>query len=138
TGVDLAGVSGVRNDGLHGRRGDGEGDAHRAARRGEHGGIDTDDVAVDVEGRAAGIAFIDRRIDLNEVVVRTRPNVATTGRDDTGSHRAAEAKRIADREHPVADARGLVREADVGEVAAALDLDQGDVGARIGADHFGS
>src|SRR5262249_58858766 len=96
---------------------------------GEDGGIDPDDVAVDVEGRAAGIAFIDRRIDLNEVVVGTRPNVATTGRDDTGRHRAAEAERIADREHPVADARSLVREVDVGDVAPTPDLDQGAVGA---------
>src|SRR5215467_11956273 len=135
--ADLAVVLELSNDRLHRRSRDGKGDAYRAARGGEDGGIDADHVAVDVEGRAAGIAFVDRRIDLNEVVVRTGPNVATTGRDDTRRHRAAEAERIADREHPVADARGLVREVDVGEVAAALDLDQGDVGTRIGADHLG-
>src|SRR5262249_39005414 len=133
----LAVVLELSNDRLHGRSGDGKGDAYRAARGGKDGGIDADHVAVDVEGRAAGIAFIDRRIDLNEVVVRPGPDVATTGRDDTSGHRAAEAERIADREHPVADARGLVREVDVGEVAAAIDLDQGDVGTRVGADHLG-
>src|SRR6516165_5184063 len=117
--ADLAVVLELSNDRLHRRSGDGEGDAYRAARGGEDGGIDADHVAVDVEGRAAGIAFVDRRIDLNEVVVGAGPDITATGRDDTGGHRAAEAERIADREHPVADARGLVREVDVGEVAAA-------------------
>ena len=39
--------------------------------------------------------------------------------------------------HPVADARRLVRKLDVRKVAAAVDLDQRNVGARIGADHLG-
>src|SRR5262249_23309893 len=135
--ADLAVVLELSNDRLHGRSGDGKGDAYRAARGGKDGGIDADHVAVDVEGRAAGIAFVDRRIDLNEVVVRPGPDVATTGRDDTGGHRAAEAERISDRGHPVADARGRVREVGGGEIAAAIDLDQGDVGTRVGADHLG-
>src|SRR5215470_4942933 len=135
--ADLAVVLELSNDRLHRRSRDGKGDAYRAARGGEDGGIDADHVAVDVEGRAAGIAFVDRRIDLNEVVVGAGPDIAAAGRDDTGRHRAAETKWVADREHPVADARGLVREVDVGEVAAALDFDQGDVGTRIGADHLG-
>src|SRR6266404_2396973 len=135
--ANLTVVLELSDDRLHGRSGDGEGDTHRAARRREDGGIDTDHVAVDVEGRAAGITFIDRRIDLNEIVVRAGPDITTTRRDDTGRHRAAETEWIADREHPVADARGLVREVDVGEIAAAIDLDQGDIGARIGADHLG-
>src|SRR5262249_59417197 len=89
------------------------------------------------EGRATRIAFVDRSIDLNEVVVGTGSDIPTTGRDDTGRYRAAEAERIADRQHPVADARRLVRELDVGEVAAAFYLDHRDVGPRIGTDHLG-
>ena len=56
-------------------------------------------------------------------------------RDDAGRHRAAEAERVADGEHPVADARVLLRELDEREgLAVGLDLDQGNVGARVGAD----
>src|SRR5262249_20640333 len=84
--ADLTAVLELGDDRLHGRSGDGKGDAHRAARGGENGGIDTDHVAVDVEGRAAEIAFVDRRIDLDEGGVGTGPDCATTGRDGTGRH----------------------------------------------------
>src|SRR5262249_25533003 len=52
--------------------------------------------------------------------------------------RAAKAERIADRDNPVADTRSLVGERDVGEVAAAIDLDEREIGAGIGADHLGA
>src|ERR1043166_6029469 len=58
-------------------------------------------------------------------------------RNDAGRHRAAEAERIADRQHPVADARLLGAERHEREVAAAVDLDQRDVGLGIGTDHLG-
>ena len=63
------------------------------------------DVAVDVEGRPAGIALVDGRVDLDVVVIGTGADVAAFGRDDAGGHGAAEAVGIADRDHPVADAR---------------------------------
>jgi hypothetical protein len=45
------------------------------------------------------------------------------GRDDAGGHGAAETERIADRDHPVADARITIREVDEREVVA-FDLDR--------------
>ena len=81
-----------------------------AAGRREDRGVDADHVAVDVEGRAAGIAAVDRRVDLDEVVIGAGADVAAARRDDAGRHGAAEAERIADREHPVADARRLLGE----------------------------
>src|SRR5262249_5673574 len=59
-----------------------KGDADRSARRREDRGVDPDDVAVHVEGRAAGIAFVDRRVNLDEVVVRAGANVTAASRDD--------------------------------------------------------
>ena len=83
----------------------------RAARRREDRGVDADHVAFDVEGRAAGIALVDRRVDLDEVVIGAGADVAAARRDDAGRDGAAEAERIADRQHPVADARRLRRRA---------------------------
>ena len=96
----------------------GEGDADIAARRREDRGVDADHFAVEVEGRAAGIAAVHRRVDLEEVVIGTGADVAAARRDDAGRHRAAEAERIADRDDPVADANlGVVGEVDIGELA---------------------
>src|SRR6516165_507038 len=59
----------LRDHGLHRVGGNVEGNAHRAAGGREDGGVDPDDVTVHVEGRAAGIALVDGRVDLNKVVV---------------------------------------------------------------------
>jgi hypothetical protein len=122
---------------LHGIGRNGESDADEASRGREDRGIDPDHLALHVEGRTAGITFIDRRIDLDEIVERSRADVAPAGRNDAGSHRAAESEGIADREHPITDPRLGARELDVGEIIAAVDLDQRHVGLRIGADHLG-
>ena len=84
----------------------GEADAHRAARGREDGRVDPDHPAVDVEGRAAGIAPVDGRVDL-DVVDELLADVAPVGRDDAGCGRAAQAEGVAHRDHPVAHARGL-------------------------------
>src|SRR5690606_22386479 len=54
-------------DGLGGRRRDGETDADRTARLGIDGRVDADHPAIDVEGRTAGIALVDGRVDLKIV-----------------------------------------------------------------------
>src|SRR5262249_53100510 len=65
-------------------------------------------------------------------------DVAAAGRDDAGSHGAAEAERIADRDNPVTDANlGVVGEVDVGELVGAVDLEHGEVGLGVGADQLG-
>ena len=60
-------------------------DAHAAGRRREDRGVDTDHLALGVEGRAAGIALIHGGVDLQEVVVGAR--VRPTGRPCAESSR---------------------------------------------------
>src|SRR6202035_5936876 len=50
----------------------------------------------------------------------------------------AEAEGITDREHPVTDSGLAVGQLREREVRSTLDLDQGDVGTRIGADYLGA
>ena len=78
------------------------------------GGVDADHLAVEVEGGAARVTAVHRGVDLH-VVVGARADVAALRRDDAGRHRAAEAERIADGNHPVTNARLLVGELDEGE-----------------------
>ena len=66
-----------RLDHRHGEVGrDREADADVAAARREDRGVDPDHLAAQIEGRAAGVAAIDRRVDLQEVVVRPGVDVA--------------------------------------------------------------
>ena len=116
--------------------GDGEADADAAARRREDRGVDAHHLAFGVEGRAAGIAVIDRRVDLQEVVIGPGADVASARRDDAGGHRSAEAERVADRDHPIADARRVRGERDIGEIGA-LSLQKRKVGFAVDADHLG-
>src|SRR5262249_47897307 len=88
---DLTAVLELCDDRLHRRSGDRKGDTYRTAGRRKDGGIDADHVTVDIEGRATRIAFVDRSIDLNEVVVGTGSDIPTTGRDDAGRYPAPEA-----------------------------------------------
>ena len=83
----------------------GEADADAAARGREDHRIHADHLAAQVEGRAAGIAAIDRRVDLDEVVIIARADVAADRGDDARGHRIGKAEGIADRDHPVADAQ---------------------------------
>jgi hypothetical protein len=57
----------------------------------------------------------------NDGELGARANVAVVGRDDASSHRAAEAERIADREHPVTDAGILLQELHVRELLRSLE-----------------
>ena len=60
------------DDHLGGLRRNIETDADRSARRRVDRSVDADYVAVDVERRPAGIALVDRRVDLNEIVIGAR------------------------------------------------------------------
>ena len=81
------------------------------------GCVDADDVALNVECRAAGIALVDRSVDLDEVVIRSSTNVAPARGNDACRDGAAKTKRIPDRDHPVADPGRMIGELHVGEVA---------------------
>src|SRR5438034_10879214 len=121
---------------LDGRCRDRERDADAAAGRRIDRRVDAHHLAFGVEGRATGVALVHGRVDLDEIVVRTAADVAAAGRDDAGGHGAAEAERVTDREHPIADPGLALRKLGEREVRTALDLDQRDVGARVGADHL--
>ncbi|KAG1266985.1 hypothetical protein G6F66_014079 [Rhizopus arrhizus] len=112
--------------------------AGHAALRIEAGGIDADQLALQVDQRATGIARVDRRIGLDEVLAAQAADAAAThGRDDAGGDRLAEAERIADGHHEVAHPQLVaVAELDVGQVLR-RDADQRDVGIAVRAEEFG-
>ena len=59
------------------------------------------------------------------------------GRDDAGRDGLAEPERIAYRDHRIADPDLVgVRELDVGQGLVPVDLEHGEIGVRIGADHL--
>jgi hypothetical protein len=97
-------VAKLGHHGFHCVGGDCESDPDRAARRREDHGVDADDSALQVEARTAGVALVDRRIDLDQMIVCLGADVALARRHDAGRHRAAEPERIPDGKHPVADA----------------------------------
>jgi hypothetical protein len=103
---------------------------------GEDRRVDADHLALGVKGRAAGIAVVNRRVDLQEVVIGSGADVAPSRRDDAGGHCSAEAERVADRDHPIADTRRVRSERDIGEIGA-LSLQKRKVGFRVDADHLG-
>ena len=114
--------------------GDREADPDVAAAGREDRRVDTDHLAVEIEARAAGIAAIDRRVDLQEVVVGSGPNVTRAGRDDARGDRAAEPERIADGDDPVADPdRVAVGKRHRGQGVVDLDLEQREIGLRCRA-----
>ena len=107
----------------------------RTARRREDRGVDADDIAVHVERRTAGIAVDDGGVGKDEVVVRTVTDVAIARGHDAGRHGATETEGIADRHHPVADTK-LGRRIPESEILVGVDLDQREVGVRVGAVHL--
>ena len=98
-----------------------------------------DDLAAQVEQRAARVARVDRRVGLQEIVVAARVERhvllrAALGADDAGAHRVREAERIADRDDPVAHVdRVRVAEGQRAQVLR-VDAHDGDVRLRVGAD----
>ncbi len=121
-----------------GRRRRGEADADRASRGGENCGVDADHLALQIEQRPAGITLVDRGVGLKEVVIRPVVDIAIAGGNDAGGHGFAEAERIADRHHAVADAHLVaVAEFDCLERLVALHLQHRHIHLRILADHLG-
>src|SRR5271166_152870 len=118
-----------RNDGGGRRR---EADADRTARGGKDGRVDADHFSLQAEQRAARIALVDRSVGLQEIVIRAAVDVAVAGGDDSGRHRFAEAERVSDRHHAVADPHLVaVAELDGLQRFVALHLQHGDVYFRI-------
>ncbi len=125
-----------RDDGVGGH---GESDALIAGRLREDGGVDADDFAVHVEQRAAGVAGIDGGVGLDEVLelsARAGLDGAVLGGNDAGGDGLRQGEGAADGFNPVADL-GLVgvAELDGGQRGIGVDLDDGEVGGLVGADH---
>src|SRR6516225_9627952 len=66
-------------------------------------GVDADYSALEVDQRAARIARIDGRVGLDEILIALDARAAAEGADNPRGHGLAEAKRIADGEHEIAD-----------------------------------
>ena len=76
--------------------------------------VDAEHVPVEVAERAARVAGVDARVGLQVVLDRVHAEAAAALRaEHAGRHRVAEAERRADRDDPLADARGV----GVGEAA---------------------
>ncbi len=101
------------------------------------GGVDADDAAGGVGERAAGVAGVERRVGLDDVVddphlsAGSRRERPAEGAHHAGGDAAGEAERIADRHHQLADAqrRGIAEPCRL-EVAV-LGHQHREVGERI-------
>src|SRR5205823_1262708 len=98
-----------------------------------------EDLALRVDGRAAAVAEIDRGIGLNVVVEASVEQLAAEKADHADRHRVLVAERIPDGADPLAHAQHRrVAERRNRKPRLAVDLDQRNVGVRIGADHAGA
>jgi hypothetical protein len=62
-------------------------------------GVDADELAVEIDQRAAGVAGVDRGVGLDEVLVLLDAQAGAADRaDDAHGHRLADAEGIADRQ----------------------------------------
>src|SRR5262249_28532695 len=81
----------------------------------------------------------DRRIGLNEIVIRSRAYRAGLGADNAERHRVPEPEGVADGEDMLADTESIARsEHGRGKPLRAFDLEEGEIDFRIAPDYFGS
>ncbi len=115
----------------------GKTDADVAAARGDDGGIDADQLAAQVDQRAAGVAHVDGCVGLDEILVALDAQPAASERaDNPGGDRLSEPERVADGHHEVAHAKRIgVSQLHRGQ-AVSLHLDYRHVRGRIGAHHL--
>lgn len=74
---------------------------------GDDRGVNPHDFAPRIEEWSTTIARIDRGVGLNKIVVLPGPDDPALGANDTGGHRVRQAKRIANGQHPLANAQGV-------------------------------
>ena len=123
----------------HGLRRHRKADADRAARGRDDQRVDADHLAVEVEQRAAGIAAVDGGVGLDVAVIGTGIDVAVARRDDAGGDGAAEAERIADRDHPFAEPQlvGIAELHRDQRLRRRLELQHRQIGLLVDADQLG-
>src|SRR3979411_1041291 len=93
-----------------------------------------DNLTLSIESGPARIAPVDRRIDLQEIIVGPGANVAPTRRNDARGHRPTQSEGIAYRDHPVAHPWRGSGEVDMLIRPTLLDLQEGKIGSLIGSD----
>ncbi len=122
----------------HRLRGHRKADADRAARRRDDQRVDADHFAIEIKQRTAGIAAVDGGVGLDVAVVGAGVDVAVARRDDAGGDRAAEAERIADRDHPFAEAQFVgIAELDCDQRLWRLEFQHRKIGLLVDADQLG-
>ena len=137
---DASALDDLLHHAFRGRHGNREADAERAARARVDRGIDADQVAGRIGQRPAGIAGIDRRVGLDEILEGVDSQLcAPQRRDDAHRHALADAERVADRQHDVADANVFhASERDRGKARILprrrADPEDREIGFGIGAD----
>jgi hypothetical protein len=92
------------NDGFHRLGRDRKAYSHRTARGGVNRGRDADHIAALIERSSARVSLVDRRINLNEVIIGPRADVTSPRGNDTRGYGSAKPVRISDRYNPVANA----------------------------------
>src|SRR5205814_7832810 len=107
-------------------------------------GVETDEVPVEVDQRAAGVARVDRGVGLDGpgdvgglrgglTLVAALLDGAVQRADDAGGDRALQAERAADRQYRVADPQlAAVGEGHRGQPGDTVHLEQREVGLRVG------
>lgn len=117
--------------------GDREADADVAPRRRQDRRVDADELALQIDQGTAGVARVNGRIGLYEILVTFYAETAAPqGADDSRGDGLVEAERIADRHHEVTNTE-LVRVArgDLRQVVG-VDPDNGHVRVRVGPHQF--
>ena len=134
----MAFLTQFRDHALHHIGRHGKADANRTAGRAEDCRIHANHAAIPRKERTAGIALIDRRIHLDEIIIGASANVAASGRNHASGHSAGQAIGIAHGHHPIAGL-GTIRitQSNEGQRRARFHLQQRDIGTRIAANQAG-
>jgi hypothetical protein len=103
----------------------------------EDRGVDSDQVSFVVDQRSTGVAGVDRRVRLDEVLDFLNAEVAAAHRAyDPRCQGLTHSERVSDGERYVTNLHlGRITQRDIWEVGS-VDLEDGDVRARIGTDNF--
>ena len=120
-----------------------EPDADVRVDRRQHLGVDADHFALRVHQGAARVAVVDRRVGLQEILVvaiavarHARAGRTALLADDAHRHRLADAERVADGEHDVADLRVVGVAERRGLEVGRGDFHEREVARLVGADDF--
>ena len=128
----------LRDDRLDGVDRDREADPGAGERGAVLGGADADHLAGAVDQRAARVLVVDRGVRLDRAGIAARQvDPVLDGTDDADGRGAAERERVADRDHGVTDLHevGVAERQRDQRAGVGVDLEDGDVGRRVLADH---